>query len=95
MDHHCPWINNCIGFYNQKHFVLFLFYTEVAMLFALGMFITRYAICAGKDMASCHENEHFVWMGSMIALGFIPFVGYLLVTQLRCIAKNISGIDEL
>ena len=24
MDHHCPWINNCVGHFNHGHFVGFL-----------------------------------------------------------------------
>eukprot|EP00930_Biecheleria_cincta_P086965 TRINITY_DN76222_c0_g1_i1.p1 TRINITY_DN76222_c0_g1~~TRINITY_DN76222_c0_g1_i1.p1 ORF type:complete len:266 (+),score=36.14 TRINITY_DN76222_c0_g1_i1:61-858(+) len=28
MDHHCMWMNNCVGAYNQKHFLLFLAYVS-------------------------------------------------------------------
>ena len=32
MDHHCPWVNNCIGQFTQKFFILFCFYSFFACL---------------------------------------------------------------
>ena len=33
MDHHCPWINACVGHKNHAHFIRFLFYAATGCFY--------------------------------------------------------------
>uniref|UniRef100_A0A8C3L254 Palmitoyltransferase n=1 Tax=Chrysolophus pictus TaxID=9089 RepID=A0A8C3L254_CHRPC len=54
MDHHCPWINNCIGELNQKYFIQFLFYTGLTSAYAAGLVL---AVWLGPSGGEGTENR--------------------------------------
>ncbi|KAL5569379.1 hypothetical protein UlMin_025954 [Ulmus minor] len=40
MDHHCLWVNNCIGYWNYKAFFLLVLYTTSASIYSTAIIIT-------------------------------------------------------
>ncbi|XP_023996666.2 palmitoyltransferase ZDHHC3-A [Salvelinus sp. IW2-2015] len=59
MDHHCPWINNCVGELNQKYFIQFLFYTGMASLYSMALVVSAWVwrIRSERDGEGDKEGE--------------------------------------
>eukprot|EP00397_Hematodinium_sp_SG-2012_P010761 GEMP01010885.1.p1 GENE.GEMP01010885.1~~GEMP01010885.1.p1 ORF type:complete len:431 (+),score=47.61 GEMP01010885.1:439-1731(+) len=88
MDHYCPWLSSCVGYYNYKYFFLFLLYTMMAtntVGFSLGKFLWTTKSTLG--------HTFFVWevecLAGLLSSVITPFFFF----HCWLMSKNMTTIE--
>uniref|UniRef100_A0A8C2AVP4 Palmitoyltransferase n=1 Tax=Cyprinus carpio TaxID=7962 RepID=A0A8C2AVP4_CYPCA len=100
MDHHCPWVNNCVGESNQKYFVLFTMYISLISLHALVMVVFHFLYCFEDDWTKCSTFSPPATVILLILLCFegllfLIFTSVMFGTQIHSICTDETGIEKL
>ena len=90
-----PWMNNCIGAGNLKHFILFLVYTWTGCAWALLLFAVNYFFCTHERCEFTGTEIVLVRVMTWICVATLLFTSSMLMNVVFAILTGASTIDRL
>jgi len=99
MDHHCPWINNCVGERNQKYFLQFLVYVAALSIYSTAMVVSTWVTpcetCPTPEMPEAQARMlHSILLLLESAL-FGLFVIAIMFDQFTAIFQDETAIEAV